>query len=32
MRKLVGLAPEEYRIKKVKTCWGSCSSNKRRSQ
>ncbi len=29
MRKLVGLAPEEYRIKKVKTCWGSCSSNKK---
>ena len=29
MRKLVGLAPEEYRIKDVKTCWGSCSSNKK---
>ena len=29
MRKIVGLAPEEYRIKKIKTCWGSCSSNKK---
>ena len=29
MRKLVGLAPEEYRIKDVKTCWGSCSSNRK---
>lgn len=29
MRKLTGLAPEEYRIKKVKTSWGSCSSNKK---
>ena len=28
-RKMVGLAPEEYRIKKVKTVWGSCSSNKK---
>ena len=29
MRKLVGLAPEEYRIKKTKSIWGSCSSNKK---
>lgn len=29
MRKLVGLAPEEYRIKKTKSLWGSCSSNKK---
>lgn len=29
LRKLVGLAPEEYRIKKTKTFWGSCSSNKK---
>ena len=29
MRKITGLAPEEYRIKKVKTSWGSCSSNKK---
>ena len=28
-RKMVGLAPEEYRIKKVKSTWGSCSSNKK---
>ena len=28
-RKMVGLAPEEYRIRKVKTVWGSCSSNKK---
>lgn len=28
-RKMVGLAPEEYRLKKVKTVWGSCSSNKK---
>lgn len=28
-RKLVGLAPEEYRIRKIKTAWGSCSSNKK---
>ena len=28
-RKMVGLAPEEYRIKRVKTAWGSCSSNKK---
>ena len=28
-RKMVGLAPEEYKIKKVKTSWGSCSSNKK---
>ena len=26
MRKLVGLAPEEYVIKKIKTAWGKCSS------
>ena len=24
-RKMVGLAPEEYRIKKTKSVWGSCS-------
>lgn len=29
MRKLVGLAPEEYRIKKMKGAWGSCSTTKR---
>lgn len=29
MRKIVGLAPEEYRIKKTKSLWGSCSSNKK---
>ena len=29
MRKLTGLAPEEYRIKKTKTLWGSCSSNRK---
>ena len=29
MRKLVGIAPEEYRIKKIKTAWGTCSSRKR---
>ena len=29
MRKLVGLAPEEYRIKKTKSLWGSCSSNRK---
>ena len=29
MRNLVGLAPEEYRIKKTKSLWGSCSSNKK---
>ena len=28
-RKMVGLAPEEYRIKKIKTAWGSCSSTKK---
>ena len=28
-RKMVGLAPEEYRIKKVKSVWGTCSSNKK---
>ena len=28
-RKMVGLAPEEYRIKKTKSLWGSCSSNKK---
>lgn len=28
-RKMVGLAPEEYRIKKTKSVWGSCSSNKK---
>ena len=28
-RKMVGLAPEEYRIKKIKSVWGSCSSNKK---
>ena len=26
---MVGLAPEEYRIKKIKSVWGSCSSNKK---
>ena len=25
----VGLAPEEYRIRKVKTSWGTCSSTKK---
>jgi predicted metal-dependent hydrolase len=25
----VGLAPEEYRIRKVKTAWGTCSSTKK---
>ncbi len=29
IRKMVGLAPEEYRIRKVKSVWGSCSSNKK---
>ena len=29
VRKMVGLAPEEYRIRKVKSVWGSCSSNKK---
>ena len=29
MRKLVGLAPEEYRIKKMKGAWGSCSTTKK---
>lgn len=29
MRKLVGLAPEEYVIKKIKTAWGKCSSKKK---
>ncbi len=29
MRNLVGLAPEEYRIRKVKSVWGSCSSNRK---
>ena len=29
MRKLVGLAPEEFRIKKIKTAWGTCSSRKK---
>jgi predicted metal-dependent hydrolase len=29
MRKLVGLAPEEYVIKKIKTAWGKCSSAKK---
>ena len=28
-RKMVGLAPEEYRIKKTKSVWGSCSSNRK---
>jgi len=28
-RKLVGLAPEEYVIKKIKTAWGKCSSKKK---
>lgn len=28
-RKMTGLAPEEYRIKKTKSVWGSCSSNKK---
>ena len=27
-RKLVGLAPEEYKIKKIKYAWGTCSSRK----
>ncbi len=29
VRKMVGLAPEEYRIRKVKSVWGSCSSNRK---
>ena len=29
IRKLVGLAPDEYRIKKTKSLWGSCSSNRK---
>ena len=29
MRKLVGLAPEEYKISKMKGAWGSCSTNKK---
>lgn len=29
VRKMVGLAPEEYRIKKTKSLWGSCSTNKK---
>ena len=29
IRRMVGLAPEEYRIRKVKSVWGSCSSNKK---
>ncbi len=29
MRKLVGLAPEELKINKVKTNWGTCSSRKK---
>lgn len=29
IRKMTGLAPEEYRIKKTKSVWGSCSSNKK---
>lgn len=28
-RNMVGLAPEDYRIKKVKSVWGSCSSNRK---
>ena len=27
-RKMVGLAPEEYKIKKIKYAWGPCSSRK----
>lgn len=27
-RKMVGLAPEEYKIKKIKHAWGTCSSRK----
>lgn len=27
-RKMVGLAPEEYKIKKIKYAWGTCSSRK----
>lgn len=29
IRKMVGLAPNEYVIKKSKTAWGRCSSNKK---
>ncbi len=29
MRRIVGLAPEEYVIKKIKTAWGKCSSRKK---
>ena len=29
MRKKVGIAPEEYRIKKIKTAWGTCSSRRK---
>jgi len=29
MTKIVGLAPKEYRIRKVKSEWGSCSSNRK---
>ena len=29
MRKLVGLAPEEYRIRKIHYAWGTCSSKKK---
>ena len=28
-RKMVGLAPEEYRIKKTKSVWGTCSTTKK---
>ena len=28
-RKMVGLAPEEYRIKKTKSVWGSCSTTRK---
>lgn len=27
-RKMVGIAPEEYKIKKIKYAWGTCSSRK----
>ena len=29
MRKIVGVAPEEYKIKKIKTAWGTCSSRRK---
>jgi len=28
-RKMVGLAPEEYRIKKTKSVWGRCSTTRK---